>query len=234
MTTNESTKNQTGTNQTGTTQGSTTRGGTAETDTTMGDTARRAAEELKETGREALHGAKSVMGNAMSDLKAASSAKADEMRGMVAEEGQRMASSLRDAAHQGGGGVQAKVLETMANGVSAMSDQLAQHDMRELMDDVTSYARRNPAIFVAGAAVAGLVLARLAAQAGRQAQEEMGATGHGAGGRQAGDMGAGRQSGGMGGGMGGRGASDAPPRGPVPGGPDLDPDTRGPSMGGNL
>lgn len=222
--------------------------GTTENDTSMGDTARRAAEELKETGREALDGAKSVMGNAMSELKAASSAKADEMRGMVAEEGQRMASTLRDAAQQGGGGVQAKVLETMANGVSAMSDQLAQHDLRELMDDVTAYARRNPAIFVAGAAVAGLVLARLAAQAGRQAQESGGmSSDQGRGGRQAGDMGSGLQSGGMGGrstggSSSGSGLSDRMGDSigggitddPTPGSSDLEPGTRGPSMGGNL
>lgn len=202
--------------------------GSNATEDSMGDTARRAAEELKETGREALHGAKSVMGNAMSDLKAASSAKADEMRGMVAEEGQRMASNLRDAAHQGGGGVQAKVLETMANGVSAVSDQLAEHDLRELVDDVTSFARRNPAIFIAGAAMAGIVLARLAARAGRHAQDSDG-------GRQTGDMGSGLQSGGMG----GRTAPEAPPRGPVPGSADPDQGRRGaskggPSMGGNM
>lgn len=208
----------------------------------MGDTAHRAAEQLKETGREALEGAKSVMGNAMSELKAASSAKAEEVRGMVAEEGQRMASSLRDAAQQGGGGVQARVLETMANGVSAMSDQLAQHDLRTLMDDVTSFARRNPAIFVAGAAVAGLVLARLASQGGRTGDEGGMPADYGRSGTQAGDMGAGLQSGGMGGSSSGAGLSDRMGAGvgggmeddPTPGSADLDPSSRGPSMGGNL
>jgi hypothetical protein len=212
----------------------------------MGDTARRAAEDLKETGREALQGAKSVMDSAMSDLKSASTAKAEEMRGTIAEEGQRMADSLREAAQQGGG-VQAKVLETMANGVSAVSDQIAQHDLRSLMDDVTSFARRNPAVFVAGAAVAGLMLARMAAQAGRTAGDEGGMpSGYGRGGMQAGDMGAGLQGGGMGGTSTGSGLSDRmergtgggmtddPTPGPTPGSSDLDPASRGPSMGGNL
>lgn len=195
--------------------------GTGQTETSgLGDTAQRAAEQLKETGRDAVHGAKSVLDGAVSDLKAASAAKAEEMRGMVADEGQRMAQSLRDAAQQGGGGVQARVLDSVASGVSAVSDQLARHDLRHLMDDAVAFARRNPAIFVAGAALAGLVLARLAAQAGGHAHAHADGPD---GGLQAGDMGAGRPSGGMGpGGMasGGGGMMD-------------DPTARGPSIGGH-
>ncbi|MEY4983098.1 MAG: hypothetical protein RIR62_1364 [Pseudomonadota bacterium] len=209
---------QSGTDQTGTDQTGTGQTGTGQNETpSLGDTAQRAAEQLKETGRDALHGAKSVVDGAVSDLKAASAAKAEEMRGMVADEGQRMAQSLRDAAQQGGGGVQARVLDSVASGVSAVSDQLARHDLRHLMDDAVAFARRNPAIFVAGAALAGLVLARLAAQAGGHAHA------HADGGPQAGDMGAGRPSGGMGPGgiaSGGGGMMD-------------DPTARGPSIGGH-
>lgn len=214
----------------------------------LGDTARRATEELKETGKEALQGAKSVMNSAMSELKAGASAKAEEMRGTIAEEGERMASSLRDAAQQGSGGVQARVLETMASGVSAVSNTIREQDVQSLMSDVTSFARRNPALFVAGAAVAGLVLARLAAQAGRSAQDQGGMSpDYGRTGTQAGDMGAGLQSGGMGGGYQGGSSSgsglsdrmgDSIGGGieddPTPGSSDLNPGTRGPSMGGNL
>lgn len=220
----------------------------------LGETARRATEELKETGKEALHGAKSVMNSAMTELKAGASAKAEEVRGTIAEEGERMASSLRDAAQQGGG-MQSRVLETMANGVSAVSDTIRQHDVQTLMSDVTSFARRNPALFVAGAAAAGLVLARLASQAGRSSDQGGMSSDYGRSGTQAGDMGAGLQSGGMGsggmgsGGMGSAGGSssgsglsdrmgDSVGGGmkddPTPGSSDLNPGTRGPSMGGNL
>lgn len=163
----------------------------------LGDTVRQATEGLKETGAQAMAGAKSVMGNAMADLKAGASAKADEMRGNIAEEGQRMAYSLREAAGQGGGGVQARVLETVASGVEAVSDQIASRDLSGLMTDVTAFARRNPAVFVAGAAVAGLVLARLAAQAGRAQQSGGMPDSYGRSGPQAGDMGAGLEAGGM-------------------------------------
>ncbi len=201
------------------------------------DTARKAAEDLKETGKEALSGAKSVMGSTMSDLKAGATAKAEEVRETIADEGERMASSLREAAGQQSG-MQGRVLETMASGVASVSDSLRSRDVSTLMSDIQSFAKRNPAIFVAGAAAAGLLLARFAAQASRSQDDGMGS--YGRSGMQAGDMGAGQSRGGMGGtsgsygsGMGGdpqdmagdsmkSGMGDDPTMG------------RGPSMGGNL
>lgn len=167
---------------------------------TMTDTARKAAEDLKETGREALEGAKTVMGGAMSDLRSGAAAKADEVREVIAEEGSRMARSLHEAAGQYGGGVQSRVLDTMASGLDSVSRTIATRDAESLMSDVQSFARRNPALFIAGAAVAGIVLVRLAAQSGRSGEQGIG--GYGQTGTQAGDMGSGLQSGGMGG-MGG-------------------------------
>ena len=160
------------------------------------DTARRTAEDLKETGRDALEGAKAAMSGAMSDLRAGAAAKADEVREVIAEEGERMAQSLREAAGKQGGGMQGRVLETMASGVHAVSDTIRSRDMATLMSDVQAFAKRNPALFIAGAAVTGLVLARLAAQAGRS-DEDGGIGSYGRTGVQAGDMGAGLQGGGM-------------------------------------
>lgn len=194
------------------------------------DTARKAAEDLKATGKEALTGAKSVMGSTMSDLKAGATAKAEEVRETIADEGERMASSLREAAGQQSGSVQGRVLETMASGVTAVSDTIRSRDVSTLLSDVQSFAKRNPALFVAGAAAAGLLLARLAAQAGRSQDDGLG--NYGRTGTQAGDMGAGLSQGGMGGmsdDMAGEGMSSGmidDPIGTTQG--------RGPSMGGNL
>lgn len=174
----------------------------------IGDTARKAAEDLKETGQQALSGAKSVMGNTMSDLKSSATAKAEEVRETIADEGERMASSLRDAAGQQSG-VQSRVLETMASGVSSVSDTIRSRDVSTLMADVQSFAKRNPAIFVAGAAAAGLLIARLAAQASHAQHDSFGP--YGRSGLQTGDMGSG---------------TDHSPLGGTGG--------RGPSMGGNL
>lgn len=197
---------------------------------TMTDTAKRAAEDLKETGREAMEGAKSVMGGAMSDLRSGAAAKADEVREVIAEEGSRMAQSLHEAASQHGGGVQSRVLDTMASGLDSVSRTMANRDAESLISDVQSFARRNPALFIAGAAVAGIVLVRLASQAGRDG-DDSGSANYGRTGTQAGDMGAGRQSGGMGqraGQSGTMGETDNDLR------DDDIPGTRGPSMGGNL
>lgn len=204
---------------------------------TISDTARKAAEDLKETGREALSGAKSVMGSTMSDLKAGATAKAEEVRETIAEEGERMASSLREAAGQQSGSMQGRVLETMASGVTAVSDTIRSHDVSSLLADIQSFAKRNPAIFVAGAAAAGILLARLAAQAGNSQNETFGS--YGRSGPQTGDMGSGRSQGGMGGrsglGMGGNPqdmAGDSMKSG-LNDGP-VSSEGRGPSMGGNL
>lgn len=208
------------------------------------DTARKAAEDLKETGREALSGAKSVMGSTMSDLKAGATAKAEEVRETIAEEGDRMASSLREAAGQQSG-MQGRVLETMASGVASVSDTIRSRDVSTLMSDIQSFAKRNPAIFVAGAAAAGLLLARLAAQASRSQDDGMG--NYGRTGLQAGDMGSGLTQGGMGtssgsygsgssgSGMGGNPrdmAGDSMKSGT--GDDSISSMGRGPSMGGNL
>lgn len=158
------------------------------------DTARKAAEDLKETGQQALSGAKSVMGSTMSDLKAGATAKAEEVRETIAEEGERMASSLREAAGQQSG-MQSRVLETMASGVESVSDTIRSRDVSTLLSDIQSFAKRNPAIFVAGAAAAGLLLARLAAQASRAQDDGLG--NYGRTGLQAGDMGSGLSQGGM-------------------------------------
>lgn len=210
------------------------------------DTARKAAEDLKETGREALSGAKSVMGSTMSDLKAGATAKAEEVRETIADEGERMASSLREAAGQQSG-MQGRVLETMASGVASVSDTIRSRDVSTLMSDIQSYAKRNPAIFVAAAAAAGLLLARLAAQAGRTQDDSLGS--YGRTGTQAGDMGAGLSQGGMGrssmGSSYGSGSSGAGMGGnpedmagdsmkSTSGDDSIGSMGRGPSMGGNL
>ena len=219
---------------------------TESTTDSMTDTAKRAADDLKETGKEAYEGAKSVMGDAISDLRSGATAKADEVREVIAEEGSRMAQSLHDAAGQYGGGVQARVLDTMASGIDSVSRTMANRDAEGLLSDVQSFARRNPALFIAGATVAGIVLVRLASQAGRSAGDS-GMGSYGRTGMQAGEMGAGRYARGMGrsGGSGtGRpgGMMGDPVTGPDDGmmgktdntvRGDSIPGSGGPSMGGN-
>lgn len=206
---------------------------------TMTDTAKRAAEDLKETGKDAYEGAKSVMGDAISDLRSGATAKADEVREVIAEEGSRMARSLHDAAGQYGGGMQSRVLDTMASGLDSVSRTMANRDAEGLLSDVQSFARRNPALFIAGAAVAGIVLVRLAAQTGRNGTES-GIGDYGRTGTQAGDMGAGLHSGGMPGGMMGDpvgGADEGPSDGMMGESDNANGDSlsgqRNPSMGGN-
>ena len=136
---------------------------------TAAETAKKAVHEIKETGKDAVEGAKSLVGDAMTDLKAAAATKMDSVREAVAEEGERIAATLRDAAEDHGqNSVQGKVLGSMAGGVSSVSETMRDNDVVTLFEDVQTFARRNPTLFVLGAALAGLWVVRIAAETGRK------------------------------------------------------------------
>lgn len=88
------------------------------------------------------------------------SEKADAATDAIANEGHRLARNLRTAASDRAETVQGRVLDVVAGGVESVSDSLRERTLGGIFGDVQAYARRNPGAFVAGAAVAGFVLAR--------------------------------------------------------------------------
>ena len=85
----------------------------------------------------------------------------NEARDALSESGDRLAETLRRAAEEPeAGSVQARVLSAVASGVSTAAGTLRDRSVSEIATDLRDLARRNPAVFAAGAAVAGFALAR--------------------------------------------------------------------------
>lgn len=135
---------------------------------TIGDKTARMTGEMKEAGRDMaesgkqmLSDAKSKVSETVSGVASQAGERLDDTKNRLADQGDRMAESLREAAHQDDeGGMQSRVLESVASGLSTMTDTLRSADPSAMMSSVQGFARRNPILFATGAAVAGLLVAR--------------------------------------------------------------------------
>lgn len=135
------------------------------------DAAKDVAENIVETGHEVFGQAKTHAAEAASQAGAAIregvEARAEAGKDMFAEEGRRLARSLRDvAAEQGESTLKGRLLDTVASGVADVSEGLRGRSFGSLLEQADSFARRNPGAFVAGAALAGFALARFARSSG--------------------------------------------------------------------
>lgn len=139
---------------------------TDDTTSTGRGAAAAAVDRLAQTGRETYRDVKGRAVDAAS--RTASAAKAEAMdraetaKDTIADEGRRLADSLRSASQGGDDSVQAKVLNVVADSVSDLSESLRGRSFEELMTQAQGFARRNPGAFVAAAALAGFAIARFA------------------------------------------------------------------------
>jgi hypothetical protein len=128
---------------------------------TMKNKLEQTADAARDTVASAADATRTAAQNMASDLRDAAAGKMDDARDALGDSGDRLAETLRRAAEEPGhGSVQARVLSAVAGGVSTAADTLRGRSVSEIAADVRDLARRNPAAFAAGAAVAGFVLAR--------------------------------------------------------------------------
>ncbi|WP_206050261.1 hypothetical protein [Oceaniglobus ichthyenteri] len=119
---------------------------------TAKQTASTIADDAKDTAQSAVE---SVTHAAASQAKAAKSSAADEMSGV--------ASALRTAADEmRSGSPQERTFGQIAEGLADASDALRDKDLATMVDDVTKFARKNPAVFLGGAALIGFAATRFA------------------------------------------------------------------------
>ena len=129
------------------------------------------ADSVKDQASAAATMVRDKAGDIASDVKAKAMDAAEVARDAVgqtataakdslADGGHKLADSLRTAASDRGPSVQARVLDAVAGGVDTVADTLHGRSFGDLIADVQDLARRNPGLFVAGAAVAGFALAR--------------------------------------------------------------------------
>jgi ElaB/YqjD/DUF883 family membrane-anchored ribosome-binding protein len=120
-----------------------------------------AGRDMAESGKQMLSDAKSKVSEAVSGVASEAGDRLDETKNRLADQGERMAESLREAAHRDDeGGMQSRVLESVASGLHSVTDTLRSADPSAMMSSVQRFAQRNPILFATGAAVAGLLVAR--------------------------------------------------------------------------
>ncbi len=101
-------------------------------------------------------------------LRETAAERTEAARDELAEQGQKFAASLRAAAaDHGTDSLQGRVLGAVAGTVDDLSDGLRGQSIGALVTEAQSFARRNPGVFVAGAALAGFALARFARSSAR-------------------------------------------------------------------
>jgi hypothetical protein len=87
---------------------------------------------------------------------------ASTQKGRAVEGLRSLGDELQEMAQQGGrSGVATEVARQAASRAHGLADHLDRHEPAELLDQARSYARRRPVVFLAGAAVLGVVAGRL-------------------------------------------------------------------------
>ncbi len=130
-------------------------------DTTK-EKAREAAEAIRETGESALKDARSSAASTTTRLKDAAGEAVDNARKGAADQGDRAASALHDRADSlDEDGVQRRLLKSLAGGMESLSTRVREGSISQVISDAENFARRNPMLFIAGAALAGFAIARM-------------------------------------------------------------------------
>lgn len=118
-----------------------------------------AGEEVKKVAGEAKDHARGLLDEAMSQVDEQSRTQRDRLVGTLGS----LSSDLEQMAEQSGtSGLAADVARQVADRTRALGDHLDGREPADLLDDVRSFARRRPGVFLVGALAAGLVAGRIA------------------------------------------------------------------------
>ncbi len=127
-------------------------------------TAKRAAATMKEMATDVGNTVKETVvanaGDAFEGVRDTATEQAEAARDGLVNAGERLAEKLHDQA-DASQGLSSTVLSGVADGIETVTDGLRGRTFGDLMADVMDFARRNPATFALGAAVAGFALARM-------------------------------------------------------------------------
>lgn len=150
--------------------------GTSLTDFGGSDSDASATETAKSAARGIIDQAKNTAGQAYGVATEKAATKIDEQKttlasGLtsVADTIKQVGGNLREADDPSGiTELTAKYGESLANQIEQISNYFDRKDTREMLRDVESFARRNPALFIGGAFTLGLLAARFLKSANRQ------------------------------------------------------------------
>ncbi|CUH38953.1 hypothetical protein JSE7799_01672 [Jannaschia seosinensis] len=143
---------------------------------------RKAQQDAQKAADEATERAKSATGKAKEAAQAEAQHLTEKARAMAEEQVEGIknqatsridetADHIRNAGHEfGDDSYQAQAADYLASNLSQAADFIREQDLGTLSDDVSEFARRNPALFLGGAALAGFALARMIKATDRDGQ----------------------------------------------------------------
>ena len=128
-----------------------------------------AATTAKRTASDLANHAKSAAGSAVQEAAQTAKTQANVAKSSVADEMSCVASALRTAANEmRNGSPQELTFGQIAEGLADASDAVRDKDLSTMVQDVTVFARKNPLVFLGGAALIGFAATRFAKASGEQ------------------------------------------------------------------
>jgi hypothetical protein len=148
-----------------------------------GEVAGTAREQVQQVAGEAMRQARDVVGEARTQARDQASAQRDKAVSTL----HSFAEELRSMVDSGGqSGLASELAGQLADRTERLAGYLEGHEPGALLDEVREFARRRPGAFLAGAAVAGVLVGRLTRGVKDQASAESGQRRAGTLGTQAG------------------------------------------------
>ncbi|TYB81270.1 hypothetical protein [Maritimibacter fusiformis] len=131
--------------------------------------ARDAKERVKATVKDLADETAEMAREELDDGKAALRAKGRDLRDAAADEIDETGEAARDAAGRfDDDDYRHRAAAHLADALDGLAERLRQREPGQMRADVEDFARKNPLLFYAGAALGGFALARLAKATGRE------------------------------------------------------------------
>lgn len=123
-----------------------------------GQVAQTTKEQAQNVVGEAKQQARDLVGEARMQVRD----QAGSQKGRAVEQLRTFGDELQQMGQQGGqSGIATEVARQVAERTHGLADYLDRHEPADLLEDLRRYARRRPVVFLAGAAVAGVLAGRL-------------------------------------------------------------------------
>ena len=102
---------------------------------------------------------------------------ADSQKGMITQQIDTIAQAIRQAGEELGAGQQtqaSRLVDQAAGGLESLSQAIQDADIDDVLDSVRRFGRSNPTLFIGGAVLAGMALARFARASSRSQYQSQG------------------------------------------------------------
>ncbi|MFW8594451.1 hypothetical protein [Cribrihabitans neustonicus] len=120
-------------------------------------------DKIKSAANEAAETAKAMAQDAVETARNEAQARADAAKEGVAKDVKSVASALRDASEEMRSGTpQERAVGQIAGTLADVSDAIRDQDLGDMVNSMSSFARKNPVMFLSSAALLGFAAARFA------------------------------------------------------------------------